>query len=63
MGSRTSNMPKVKRKWVSSEEEMGPHGTTNLDEVQKHIHTLDDSLDKLEEGIREGVAEDIFTGG
>ena len=48
---------------VPSEEEMderGPHGTTNPDEAHKHVHTLDDTLDKLEESIREGVAEDIM---
>ena len=40
--------------------ERSPYGTTNLDKVQKHIHTLDDSLNKLEESIRERVVEDIM---
>ena len=42
------------------EEEMGIHRTTNLEEAKTHTHTLDDTLEKLDESIREGVAEDIM---
>ena len=55
-------MPKAMSKMVPAEEEeeIGLHGTTNLEEAKTHTHTLDDTLEKLDESIREGVAEDIM---
>ena len=67
-----NKMPKATKKTVMEEEvsegeteeedtkETGPHGTTNPVEAQRHIHALDDAMEKLEESIREGVAEDIM---
>ena len=55
-------MPKALSKTVPAEEEeeTGLHGTTNLEEAKRHAHTLDDTLEKLDKSVREGVAEDIM---
>ena len=41
------------------EEEAGLHGITNLEEAKRHTCNLDAVLAKIEESIRQGVAENI----
>ena len=55
-------MPKARSKTIPTEEEdeIGLHGTTNPEEAKAHTHTLDEALERLEESVRGGVAEDIM---
>ena len=55
-------MPKARSKTIPTEEEdeIGLHGTTNPEEAKEHTNTLDGVLERLEESIREGVAENIM---
>ena len=46
--------------WREKKEEAGLHGTTNPEEAKRHTCNLDAALVKMEESIREGVAEDIM---
>ena len=57
-----SIMPKATQKSTmeEEEEEVGLHGTTNPEEAKRHTCNLDAALEKMEESIREGVAEDIM---
>ena len=42
------------------EDEIGLLGRTNLEEAKEHTDTLDDTLERLEEIIREGATENIM---
>ena len=56
-------MSKAAKKTVpveGDEEEAGLHGTTNPEEAKRHTCNLDVALAKIEESIREGVAENIM---
>ena len=45
---------------MEEEDEIGLNGTTNPEEAREHTDTLDDTLEKLEEDIREGVTENTM---
>ena len=55
-------MPKATQKSIveGEEEEAGLHGTTNPKEAKRHTCILEAALEKMEESIREGVAEDTM---
>ena len=55
-------MPKATEKNVApdEEEEIAPHGSINPEEAKRHALSLDNMLDKLEEGIRASTVENIM---